>query len=359
MRVLVLNDFFGDWSGSELVAIEIAEYFSATTSSFWCANPVKSVLEDWQPLDDLNLCDFDLVWAQQHAILPLLDRLNDGDLRPHIVWASLSPYEPMEVLPKALVDEYVDLVVANSSETARARGIDVTFGNAAPSRFHVTRPERPRKRVLFVSNNQPEEMLKAAEILHNRGYQVRFIGRNKEYKRIEPSDILWADCVVTIGKTARYALATGTPVFVYDRFGGDGYLNDENYSLNEEFNFSGRPTCRKLSAVDLAHQIIETPSGWLPPKQESLEAFLDKIAAHAERNEFLRHPDLEGSAAVSAALGSWLVQTHEWKSIAAQFERGQIGSWKWLAKCVRKKIVRTPKELGRAIRLLRDAPDLR
>ena len=39
------------------------------------------------------------------------------------------------------------------------------------------------------------------------------------------------DCVISIGKTVQYCLVQGIPVFLYDRFGGPGYLNESNYDL--------------------------------------------------------------------------------------------------------------------------------
>jgi hypothetical protein len=48
------------------------------------------------------------------------------------------------------------------------------------------------------------------------------------------------DCVISIGKTVQYCLVQGIPVFLYDRFGGPGYLNESNYELAEYYNFSGR-----------------------------------------------------------------------------------------------------------------------
>ena len=114
MKVLVLNDLFHSWSGSEVVALEVAEHFNAVTSSFYVSEPMLSELPSWRPLEDINLSEFDLVWAQQHTILPLLDRLKPDDPRPHIVMVSLSPYEPNEQLPLSIMKHYGDLIFANS-----------------------------------------------------------------------------------------------------------------------------------------------------------------------------------------------------------------------------------------------------
>lgn len=341
MRTLVLNDFFTGWTGSEIVAMEVAEHFNATTSSFVALEPALSELKDWRPLQDINLADFDLVWAQHHTILILLDR-HAGATRPHIAFASLSPYDPMETIPASVFESYIDQSFANSAETSRFRGANLILGNAAPKSFHFD-PEHSKKqkcsRILFVSNNQPPEMLHAADILRNRA-TIRFIGRGHEYKRVTPTDISWADCVVTIGKTARYALASATPVFIYDRFGGDGYLNEANYTENEAHNFSGRPSCRKLTPEQLANEILAVPD-WLPPRQPALSDILDTIAPVP--HEFTRHADLSGLADMAQALGNFITAHAQQTRALDHYKRyfdGDAGGWRWLAEVTRKKVAR-------------------
>lgn len=340
MRVLVLNDFLADWTGSEIVALEVAEHFRATTSSFWCAEPVRCALDDWRPLETIDLAEFDLVWAQQHAIFPLLERMAEGSRRPAIAWASLSPYDVMDDVPATILGAYADEVVCNSRETAAARGASSFFDNAAPDSFHFDRPERPLRNILFISNNQPPEVLEAERLLRARGYDTRFLGRGHEFKRLEPVDLAWADCAVTIGKTVRYALASALPVFVYDRFGGDGYLTPDNYAANEAHNFSGRPACRKLSAEELADAIVTGHRSRRPPAQPRLGDFLDGLAARLAPSPFARHPDLAGMAAMSSALGSWLAQAHAWRTTAEEFRTGEA-SWRMTRAMVRQKLLKS------------------
>lgn len=344
MRVLVLNDFLAEWTGSEIVALEVAEHFGADTCSYWVAEPMKSALRSWKSVEDIVLTDYDVVWAQQHVVLSLLGRLECAR-RPFIVWASLSPYDVMDKLPPSLLEAYADVVAANSAETAEAIGASVVFGNAAPAPFHFTREHRPLKNVLFVSNNQPAEMIEAARILAGRGFNTRFLGRGYEFKRLEPADIRWADCVVTIGKTARYSLASSTPTFIYDRFGGDGYVTAGNYALNEANNFSGRPNCRKLDAPSIADEVASNYAHWRAPPQPVLGDILDTIVAKAAPVEFVRHPDLVAASTMSDALGSWLCKANSWQSLHEKLRAGEIGSWRWLATFTRAKIRRTVREI--------------
>lgn len=66
-----------------------------------------------------------------------------------------------------------------------------------------------------------------------------------------------SDLIVSIGKSAPYALASGVPVFVYDHFGGPGYLTHDNFDRAARFNFSGRCCERRLDASALAQEIVE------------------------------------------------------------------------------------------------------
>ncbi len=64
-----------------------------------------------------------------------------------------------------------------------------------------------------------------------------------------------ADVVITIGKTVQYCLVSGTPVYVYDHYGGVGFLNDKNYEVAKIHNFSGREARRK-SGEKIAAEIM-------------------------------------------------------------------------------------------------------
>ncbi|WP_432201263.1 hypothetical protein ACRAQ7_03365 [Erythrobacter sp. W53] len=336
MRVLVATDFLEGWSGSEVMALEVAEHFGAVATSYWGQTQAKSELENWRPIEEIDLGEFDLVWAQHHVLLTLLNKL-DGDHRPFVIWATLSPYDDMEQIPPSLIKEYVDIAVANSAETAKARGLEISFENAAPRKFHFEREQRTLKNILFVSNNQPDEMLEAASLLKRKGHTLRFIGRDREVKRIEPADIAWADCVVTIGKTVRYALASSTPVFLYDRFGGDGYVTDENYALNAEFNFSGRPNERRLTSAVLADEIVAQHSYWTAPPQLVFEDFLDELASKAAPQPFKRVEDLRANAAMADSIGQWLIKCRSesiiqsnakgYRKAAGQFVRQKAPQW--------------------------------
>ena len=52
------------------------------------------------------------------------------------------------------------------------------------------------------------------------------------------------DAVVTIGKTVQYALSMGIPAYVYDHFGGVGWLDEDSLEPELHWAFSGQRTDR-------------------------------------------------------------------------------------------------------------------
>ncbi|WP_416914340.1 hypothetical protein [Seohaeicola sp.] len=62
--------------------------------------------------------------------------------------------------------------------------------------------------------------------------------------------------VLTIGKSVQYAMAARRPVYVYDRFGGPGWITSENFKNAEKFNFSGRCVGQEKRAEEIASEIL-------------------------------------------------------------------------------------------------------
>lgn len=82
------------------------------------------------------------------------------------------------------------------------------------------------------------------------------IGEQGVVREVTPDLISQYDCVFTIGKTVQYCMISSTPVYVYDRFGGFGYLDAENFEKCAYANFSGRGGITK-SSEEIASEIIK------------------------------------------------------------------------------------------------------
>lgn len=152
------------------------------------------------------------------------------------------------------------------------------FENSIPDEFYtynfMLKNSKYPKNIAVVSNHIPDELLKTYDIFRKRGINVDFIGVNQKiYTEITPQILSNYDLIVSIGKTIQYGLGMGLPVYEYDHFGGNGYINRDNIDKEMYYNFTGRPDCRFLSEYEIVHEIIEGYSS------ACIEApFLKKIA---------------------------------------------------------------------------------
>lgn len=347
VRALVLTNHFNAYAGSEIVALEVAEWFAAqgdavTLASNLIGPPVADEVEGFTltgGVECLTLSDFDVVWCQ-HDLLTLLPleawtALADRRL-PLAALVSLSPFEPYEHVDGLIAEALGAEIFANSPETADEvarrnpgkidRAAIRVFHNAAPPAYFAPRPplSPSLRRILIVSNHVPEELTQAIALMRGRGVEVSMIGAEGERRRVTPADLAAADAVITIGKTAVYALASGTPVYLYDHFGGDGWLNAANAGINAHHNFSGRPARRRLTATAILRELFEGYS--------AAAASAAHLGAGFPRNAFsldhhlqaLRQRALTRPPGASWSLGWWLTQpgfrTHleaaHWKSMA-------------------------------------------
>jgi hypothetical protein len=130
--------------------------------------------------------------------------------------------------------------------------------NTAPPEFHksLASTSGALEKIALVSNHPPAELLDLTRFLRNEGIIIDIYGEGNNYKRIEPSVLQDYDAVITIGKTVQYSLCLGIPVFVYDHFGGSGWINEDNFKSQLSHNFSGRDSRRRLTARELRLDLI-------------------------------------------------------------------------------------------------------
>ena len=271
-RILITQSVLANIGGSEVQAYELARHFRAlgadVTLYAWCADsPMRDILEregfrivlrGQEEAGMLHIRDFDLVWVQ-HEVIPerMIEELGDpvGD-GCRFVFSHMSPFLELYMeFPyiRGLERDIASMSVFNSQETRDAQlpflpGDDRTMvsPNSAPSEYAALThdgADSPR-RILIVSNHAPGEVAEAAALLAGEGRQVdylREVAGEENGARITSAALLSGyDCVVTIGKTVQYCLTAGIPVYVYDHFGGPGYLDDANWRTSDRHNFSGR-----------------------------------------------------------------------------------------------------------------------
>ena len=117
----------------------------------------------------------------------------------------------------------------------------------------------PLRRVIYVSNHGNPEVVGAMRILRDRyGLRTTHYGMGGDQQvRMTASEISDANVVITMGKTAQFALLARIPVYVYDyTWGGPGYISQEGFEIAADHNFSGSYAPRRLSADEIADEIV-------------------------------------------------------------------------------------------------------
>ncbi len=317
MNALIATTRLTNFAGSEITAIEVAHALRKkghrpVLFAHAIADPVRKHLAEAElPVragSRPKLKDFDLVWSQ-HFVYPLL--IGDspptaGGRRPYFCFVHLGPFEPYEAPLPILEEILADEILANSPTTrdtltgAGIPGDRVTIlSNAAPAEFQFRRAtlHGTLKRLLVITNHMLPEMRGAVDLLaRESGVHCQHIGLGGLVRRVTPEDIRNADAVMTIGKSAQYALLSAAPVYCYGVFGGPGWLKEQNFDLAEYFNFAGRCCRRKLSGREIALEIIE---GY-----PSAARFAQQLSSQ-DLSRFVLETHLERILAVAAAGVTW------------------------------------------------------
>ncbi|WP_245261733.1 glycosyltransferase [Ancylobacter sp. FA202] len=277
MNILIATNHLALYGGSEIVCLEMAEYFKSrghrlTVFASVAAAPMADIFGSRLGVkivtDPREIAPFryDLAYIQ-HQVAGLFDYRRDAHSleKTAFVFGKLGRRSFMESggwrHDRVLADAYF----ANSEETANSlRGAGVqapitVFHNAAPAAFFrpSSATQGTLRTITLISNHNDPELMGAIDRLA-LDHKVQRIGlRQGRQAMVTPVVIHASDLIVSIGKSAPYALAGGVPVFVYDHFGGPGYLTHDNFDRAARFNFSGRCCERRLDAAALAKEIVD------------------------------------------------------------------------------------------------------
>lgn len=268
MRFLVLNHFFGEFTGSEINAFQLCVALreaghEADIGTFEVRGPmlrlaelrgihIHSLLNEEGPA-----LAYDVIWAHHAPVLThVIFRRTTGPCR--VIFSSLSPLTPLESPPTYFAE--LPLLLAHSPRNLgylQGLGMPVErlryFPNFSPKAFFTalrSPHDRGLRRMVVVSNHPPDEVRSMAEAARRDGVHVDFIGAESP-RFVDETVLPGYDLVVTIGKTVQYAFAQRVPVYCYDHFGGPGYIDADNFAKAEEGNFCGRSFWRKLTADGL------------------------------------------------------------------------------------------------------------
>jgi hypothetical protein len=176
-----------------------------------------------------------------------------------LVFAAHSDSYDLQLPP--LLPGVVDAVVACSDRMAarvRATPLDAPIVRLREpvdtDHFEHTRPLPPRpRRALILSNYLHGERRRALlDTWASAGIECVQAGTGGEFV-LDPLPALQsADIVVAKGRAAIEAMSCGCAVYVYDQFGGDGWVTPESYPAFEADNFAGQATPTPRTKADLA-----------------------------------------------------------------------------------------------------------
>lgn len=266
-NVLLTQGELVNYAGSEIVTLELAEWFASRGARVDVLAHIigDPILQEFKKIKnvfihtDPNTIDYeskDLIWIH-HQLIPqkVVELFSASKLTARVFFHHMSPYHPLEQpfffrIEKALADA----VLFNSHETMLSiqnifkfsKQHSLVFGNPAPEAFMVEPTKKSYRKklsdILVVSNHPPKELLDACKVLNGEGVRIRYVGISGEamHTRVIPKDIQQADIVISIGKTVQYALVGGAVVYIYDHFGGPGYLSKHSFRKAKDLNFSGR-----------------------------------------------------------------------------------------------------------------------
>ena len=283
-KVLIsTGELFRYIHGANMVFLELAEYFlSKDCEVVIYANlalppmldealrlPGAEKLSIIDDPDKIVDDDFDLIFMHDNTLPDnIVKGLSEG-LRTRIVPLHLSPIVPIEMPLFAGVENSIaDVIACVSEESAEEmirRGLDRkklwVMENFVPISMHDTYEYKGNdtlQSLAIVTNHLPKELEGVIKLLRKSGIQVDHFGAGgNKLVKISAEILTQYDAVMSIGKTVQYALSLGIPVYLYDHFGGPGWLNATNFENQLAYNLSGRATGEQKKARQIVKELID------------------------------------------------------------------------------------------------------
>ena len=248
--VLITNLYLQKYTGSELHVIDIANEFKknnydVTIAVFSKSYPLLAECEDFKVVElsdkSLDNTKFDILFIQHYPTLDYLKTHYHIQYK-HLIVSKLSSFNGFETLPNEYKTADLISVVSQECKESISNLTDniYVFKNSVSDNF-FSLPKRNTctlKNIAIISNHVPEELYALKEQLNE--YNVQIIGAGNAPTLITPTILSNYDLVITIGRTVQQCFAAKVPVYVYDHFGGPGYITKENIQKAQDFNFSGR-----------------------------------------------------------------------------------------------------------------------
>ncbi|HMI98806.1 MAG TPA: glycosyltransferase [Gaiellaceae bacterium] len=165
------------------------------------------------------------------------------------------------------VEGIVDLVVVLSeryARLARACAVQVPLARLRiPVDIHRLAPAgaiRARPRHAVILGNYPDRIQVVRDAWERRGIEVSQVGGTQQRFDIAAA-LENADIVVGKSRAALDAMACGRAVYLYDMFGGDGWVRPDTYAAMEADHFAGQATGRVIGIEEMERDLADYDPG--------------------------------------------------------------------------------------------------
>lgn len=315
-NILICNNQLLKIAGSEVHVFELAKYFSSlgffVTIGSFAFSPYFVELLQSHNIKILNLkrddClqEWDVIWT--HHVTCFHEIHVRRKLRARkIIHGILSVVVPIELPPfsKNFLPSVSNFsIYANSSMTKDfviekvSSDVDVqilkNLVSAEWTTFH-RRQSSQLRRLGVVSNHAPKEIIGLKRYFQDRGVEFEVIGGRGSRVLVTPEVLSRFDAIISIGKTVQYCLVLGIPIFVYDHYGGPGWLDCKNIDQAEYYNFNGRCVGLKYQAADLCELIFDGYSDAVAFAEVFVPSAIDRYGIAQQLNrlsfgDFSREP---------------------------------------------------------------------
>lgn len=297
-RFLITHTQIHTIMGSTMVVLDLARFLKSQGAvveifTSWCDGPAgEEFKQEGIPVytdeeKHFVITDYDYIWINSQVFpISLISQLLNTNIcdMPFFIFNHMSPlkWAPDEQPYMYTFEERISsisLFVSQETKDALEKFYEsprfptAVFPNPTGEEYcNAGKPSDSANKIAIVSNHLPSEVAQAAAILKCNGLTVDHYGLGGILKIIGPDDISKYDAIISIGKTVQYCLLAGIPIFVYDHFGGFGYLSDEKYSAAEYSNFSGRGGDH-LSPDEIACRVLNDYPEALAWANKNIERF--------------------------------------------------------------------------------------
>ena len=186
--------------------------------------------------------------------------------------------------------------------------------------------ERPERAILLGNYVERDDVVR--ETWGRAGVEVRRVGAKSQAYDVAEA-IADADVVVAKSRAALDAMACGKAVYVFDVFGGDGWVTPEIYAALEADHFAGQATDRVIDAAALARDLGDyrpemgvVNRDLVLQHHSARDHVVELLQAIADRVPQDRVPaPLEELARLTSLQWSWEESARESRAEAAQLGR--------------------------------------